>query len=194
MKTAHIALIGVAFLFGLIVVWGVAAKISSGGGNGGIKPPPEINISISAIEAVLKLDKQLADSMQNDIANTKPKKDEDLDAIAGRIQGYVSSAKTQMQSSLSSCPSDFAEAYYRHVCAWDKYSSATASHPHIPGVGEILVEGLLRGLGGDITGGAFKKEDEFKAWANKVTTAYEDIKSTWVNVEAIAIRHGAKLQ
>ena len=93
---------------------------------------------------------------------------------------------------VSGCPRDFAEAYYRHLGAWSQEADAISAHAHIAGTGEALLEGFFRGLGGDITGGEFQHQDEFKAWMGRVQMAHAEVNRNWTEVEALAVRYGAR--
>lgn len=91
----------------------------------------------------------------------------------------------RMQSiDTSDCPADFREAYYRHAKAWEGLAEQIASEPQSGG--EAFLSGFLRGLQGDFTGGVGDMMDARNYWSHQ-------IKTTFTEVEAIAIKHGAKL-
>lgn len=126
------------------------------------------------IERALTLDRKFSEeARQQTEAGTSP-----ANAVAGM-------AERMRSIDLSACPPEFREAYVRHAAAWRGMAGQLKSEPD--GVVEGLVIGFLRGLGGQLDGGA----SEMQAARNHHMRA---IQSTWGDVEATAARHGAKLQ
>jgi hypothetical protein len=144
--------------------------------------------NIRAIQAVIRQDQELSDAMNAVINQTKIKSEDDFDTIAALMRNYVQSAR---KIDTSSCPRDFAEAYYRHLSAWSEEATAVRAHPHIPTGDESFVEGFYRGLAGDPTGGAGELRDELKAWGREVTSRDAEVHRSWEEVEALAVRYGA---
>ncbi|MBI5821385.1 MAG: DUF4190 domain-containing protein [Verrucomicrobia bacterium] len=144
----------------------------------------------SAIDEILKKDQLLGIAMQNKLSGMKIESDEDLNNYARIVNEYATAARG---IDLSRCPRDFAEQYWRHISAWSGKSQELFSHPHIPSGGEAFFEGMLRGLNGDWTGGAFERQAEFKTFAQRVQNQESQVRETWREVEALAIRYGVKL-
>ena len=90
-------------------------------------------------------------------------KDRDLDHNANVFHNFAAKARL---INVSSCPSDFAEAFYRMIAATDNCGSTLASHPHIPeDATEGFISGAIKGLQGDYSGGA----NDIKEWDNRCT-------------------------
>lgn len=127
----------------------------------------------SAMEAVMAKDRELSARQRTRVSEgAKP-----ADAIAT----YASAVKNL---DMSQCPSEFREAYLRHANAWQDMAAQLAKEPD--GVVEGVLQGFLNSLGGEFDGGAARMQRERDS-------RYQSIKSTWVEVEAIAVRHGARL-
>ena len=151
--------------------------------------PKKVELNIGAMQAVLRRDKELGAETKALIAQITPTTNEDLDRPATLMRNQVTECK---RIDTSSCPRDFAEAYYRHLAAWSAFADVYASHPRVPVGSEAMIEGFFRGLAGDPTGGAFERQAEFKAWWKRLGNSNENVESTWREVEALAIRYGAK--
>ncbi|MCZ7591567.1 MAG: hypothetical protein M5U15_05185 [Kiritimatiellae bacterium] len=143
-----------------------------------------------AIERVLALDHQYSQAMSADTAQTEDP-NQQLDAVAAQVFQYTTQAKS---IDLSSVPKDFAAAYYGHVSAWEDMGTTIQRHPYIPSTMEGVVEGFIRGLLGDWTGGAFEKQQMFDDYGRQLQARDDEIKRTWREVETIAIRNGASIK
>ena len=148
-----------------------------------------IEVNISAIQSVLAQDHEIGVAMKTARGQINPKTDEDLDQIAAITRDVSTKG---MKIDTSACPRDFAEAYNRHLSAWSDEADIIASHPHVPAGDEAVIEGFFRGLAGDVTGGAIELQDQFNAWIGRVRIADEEVNRTWHEVEALAVRYGAK--
>jgi hypothetical protein len=122
------------------------------------------------------------------INQTKIKSEDDFDTIAALMRNYVESAR---KIDTSSCPRDFAEAYYRHLSAWSEEAQAVHGHPHTPTGDAAFVNGFFRGLAGNPSGGALETRNEYLAWAKEVTARDADVHKSWDEVNALAVRYGA---
>jgi len=149
--------------------------------------PPEVNVR--AIQAVITKDHQLGEIMRKAVKMITIQTDADLDQAAAFIRKYTSQGK---DIDTHSCPRAFAEAYSRHLSAWEDQAMAISNHPHIPEGMEAFVEGLFRGLNGDITGGSVERMDRFRAWWATVKATDIIVADSWHEVEALAVRYGAK--
>jgi hypothetical protein len=194
-RTIQVAIVCVTILIGLLI-WKLSgnhtATITAPDGNTTTITSPDgsrIEVNIDAIKYVLQKDHELGNAMkeaQNQIAGIS---DGSCDLYSKTIRDYVSQAK---QIDVSACPRDFAEAYYRHLGAWEDEALAMDAHPHFPdSYAEAIVGGMLRGLNGDLTGGSVQMEDEINAWKSQVKSSQIPVNETWNNVEAIAVRYGA---
>lgn len=141
------------------------------------------------IERVLKADKEIGDHLMALVPKGDPT-DGDLALYALAIQGSV---KQQRDISLSGCPTEFVTAYIEHVRAWEDFGDTLRNRPQIPSGMEALVGGFIRGMMGDITGGAGEIQASIQSWINQLKEAEGQVKSSWRNVEDVAIRHGAQL-
>jgi len=143
---------------------------------------------IQAVTSVKQQDELLNSTMKSDIQGVKPSTDADLDGVANRINTYVAEAR---KIDTSVCPRDYAEAYSRYLSAWSEEAAAVRVHPHVPSEGEAFVEGFFRGLGGDPTGGAVQRQDEFKSWLNDVKAKDAETQKQGDAAQALAVRYGA---
>jgi hypothetical protein len=121
--------------------------------------------------------------------SSAPFTDAELDSLAKLIRGYVSQAR---DTSLTDCPRDFAEAYFRYVSAWSEAADLLDSHPHVPSDDEVELEGFYRGLRGDPTGGAIELKDTLKAYLVNVRSAFDNVSRRENEVEALVVRYGAQ--
>lgn len=108
------------------------------------------------------------------------------DALTTEEATSVAEIVQRMKSiDTSDCPADFREAYYRHIRAWQGMAEQVASEPQ--SFGEGFLYGLIKGFEGDYTGG-LGEINEARNYCS------QQIKTTFQEVEAIAIRYGARLQ
>lgn len=127
----------------------------------------------SAMESVLAKDTELSKRIKSHISSgSKP-----ADAIAT----YASALKSL---DMSQCPTEFREAYLRHANAWRDFALQVGKEPQ--GFADGVLQGFLNSLSGEFDGGAGRLQ---KARDNRM----EAVSSTWGEVEAIAVRHGARL-
>lgn len=127
----------------------------------------------SLIEAVLTLDKQAQREAFSAISpNFTP-----TEAIAA----YVTSMKGLK---LELCPPEFRDAILRHLSAWESLALQLAREPQ--SFGEGVFQGLINSLNGEFDGGSGRMQ---KARDARV----DAILATWGDVEAIALRYGARL-
>jgi len=110
-------------------------------------------------------------------------------AVAKLIYSYVGDAR---ETSLTDCPRDFAESYYRYVSAWSEAADSVDSHPHIPTEDEAVLEGFFRGLHGDPTGGVIELADTLQAYLARIQSAFDNVSKCQHEVEALAVRYGAE--
>jgi hypothetical protein len=143
----------------------------------------------SQIEQVLRADKKIGDKLLALVPRNNPT-DGDLAQYALAVQDSV---KHQRDISLSGCPADFITAYVEHVRAWEDFGDTLKNRPQIPTGMEALVGGFIRGMMGDITGGAGEIQANIQHWVDQLKEAEGRIKTSWRNVEDAAIRHGAQL-
>ena len=148
-----------------------------------------IQVDVSAIKNVIATDKTLGDATRSSQRGMSFDSDDNINLYANTIYNYVTQAKG---IDTSRCPRDFAEAYSRHVSAWRNKADTITNHPHIRSGGEAFVEGVLRGLNGDITGGGVQMYDDLNNWKTKVQSSEQYIDQTWAEVEALEVRYGAK--
>lgn len=127
-----------------------------------------------SIENVLELDHRNEVLLQQQIATG-----------ANKIQAITSTVEKMRAIDLSGCPSDFREAYVRNTAAWRDLALQLKQEPD--GVMEELFVGFVNGLGGELDGGVKKQKNARDAKLNAIST-------TWTDVEASAVRHGAKLR
>jgi zinc-ribbon domain len=143
---------------------------------------------IKSMRAALKQDKDLSDAMNREIEKKQIRSGADFDAISVLINNYVVQAK---QIDTGACPRDFAEAYYRHLSAWSAEADAVESHPEFLSGTEAFADGFRRSLEGDPTGGAIEMKDELNQWLRNVKARDSDVKRSWEEVVALAVRYGA---
>jgi hypothetical protein len=144
------------------------------------------------ILAALQQDAQLGKEYKSErgsIHDSGATGDDALNQVAQLTSNLVSRMKA---IPIGDCPSEFQEAYTRHINCWSDYADAVAQHPHIRSGDEAVLEGFLRGLGGDPTGGAFQAQDEIDSYLNTTRERNNDVKRSWEEVEAVAIRYGVK--
>ena len=144
------------------------------------------------IQAIMSKDVELSNAYVHSFDNSGVITDEILDDLALAIQKYVQEAKQFARSQV--VPADFAIAYNDHLYAWENFGNCIANHPYIGTWWGNVGEGFLRGLMGDISGGAFEKQAAFEAWAERIQNHNEKILTTWKEVENCALKHGIQLQ
>ena len=146
-----------------------------------------------AIEAVLHMDHRLSMNagLHNLNKDNGPMTNQEMDALAKKIAGYVKRAKAH---DFSSCPQEFTLAYNTHLNSWRRQGMNIANHPHILGLADHFWEGFLGGMLGvspalnnDI------RRITWNNWVNKLKNEDEEIRRTWEKLEAIALQHGANL-
>lgn len=175
-----IALIGCGIVIAgllLIIVLLIAFRGSGGtsivGADGVRISELERVARVSVIEAVLKVDKEICNQALSSVSpNLTP---------AEAIGAYVTSAKGL---NMAECPPEFREAYRRHLNAWERMAIQLAREPQ--SLGEGVIQGLINSLNGEFDGGSGRMQ---KARDARLDAVHE----TWSEVEAIAVRYGAKL-
>ena len=178
---------GLVAAFAVFTVMGIT-KAAQDGIREGVTKNIGHTEDIKAIQAVLKQDGVLTEAMNRAINDTKIKSADDFDKVAELMNGYIKDAR---QIDTRFCPRDFAEAYYRHLSAYANEADAVASHPHVPTGDEAFANGFFRGLAGDATGGAVQIQDELKDWYRQVKDGDAEVRKSWQEVEALAVRYGA---
>jgi hypothetical protein len=168
-----------AGFFALIIMLGL---IVAAGGKGSSQAS-----DLAAIEAVRQQDADLAAAMTAESKGLKVNSDEDLDKAGELIKNYVTAAR---RIDTHFCPRDFAESYYRNITAWSDEADAILAHPHIPATQtEAFVDGFFLGLiTGDVSGGT----NEINAWYDQVKEKEAELKRTQDEVNALAVRYGAR--
>ena len=186
MKTVRVVIVCVTALIGLLIwkcVGHHSTTITAADGS-------KTEVDVDSIKRVLATDKSLGDALTEKRKQNSFQKNSDIDQWGQDILEYVSQAK---QTDISACPKDFAEAYYRHLGAWETEAMQVQAHPHIPdSYGEAVLGGMLRGLNGDVTGGSVEAMDDLKSWESKVKDCELQVSDTWNNVWALAVRYGAR--
>lgn len=190
-KLILLIVVGILAIITICVVQSAKNTVAEGLRQGvaeGLKKDVEED-QIKAIRAVLKQDKDLDDVMTRGIDQVHPKSAADFDRIAIQISSYVEKAK---EIDTSNCPRDFAEAYYRHILAWSAQADTIQAHPDFPmSQDQAFADGFLRGLAGDPTGGVAELNDELNKWYGDLKANDVQVKKTWDEVKAVAVRHGA---
>lgn len=161
----------------LIALSATAAYIFSSSGN-----------SRQAISNVLKRDRQLSSqiiSLNSFSESENP--DAFVDAVAASIKTYTQNAN---RFDVNSVPSDFAAAYRNNLRDWEKFGNVVARHPPFGTFASNFLEGFFRGLMGDVTGGAFAKQEAIDAWAQSVDAANAQVSESWREVEDAARKYG----
>ena len=168
-----------AGFFALIIMLGL---IIAAGGKGSSQAS-----DFAAIQAVRQQDSDLAAAMTAASKGLKIHSDDDLDKAGAFIKDYVTAAR---RIDTHSCPRDFAESYYRNITAWSDEADAILAHPHIPATQtEAFVDGFFLGLmTGDVSGGT----NEINAWYDQVKEKDVEVKRTQDEVNALAVRYGAR--
>jgi len=93
--------------------------------------------------------------------------------VAILTKDYVAEAK---QTEMDSCPSDAREAYNEYLTLLSGEADLLSSHPHIPSEDEVILEGFLNGLAGDVTTTAVQ-EQEINVWFQQVRARWSDIQT-----------------
>jgi len=179
---------GVVFGLIVLVVIGLIAVGTSVAAREKAEAEARRQAETLAITSVKQQNETLNRSMKSDIQNMKPSTDADFDALADRINAYVSEAR---RIDTSGCSRDYAESYSRYLSAWSEEASAVRAHPHVPTEGEAFVEGFFRGLAGDPSGGVVQRQDEFKTWLNDVKAKDAETQRLGDATQALAVRYGA---
>lgn len=147
--------------------------------------------SSASIKAVLQRDHALAQKIQSPYNYSgSGSLDEYMDCSAQTIFWYVNEAR---KFDTNSVPADFAVAYREHLAAWENHGQIVMNHPVFGTFTSNFFEGFVRGLMGDLTGGAFEKEALFNNWAAQVDRSNQKISSTWRDVENCALKYGVNI-
>gem|GEM_PF-3056837 len=128
----------------------------------------------SAIESVMATDNQMFDRMNSSVSSGTPP--------AQAIASYAARLKS---IDMSQCPPEFREAYLRHANAWQGLGMQIDKEPQ--SFIESVLYGFLNGLRGEFDGGLGRLQREHDS-------RFEAVVTTWGEVEAIAVRYGARLQ
>jgi hypothetical protein len=185
MKTGNLLIIcGTA----LIAVWIWSASDKRAVSNQIATETRTQKINLAAIQNVLQQDTALGTELRKLIDQVTPNTDEDLNRVAALINSYVDTAKT---IPITECPTDFGEAYYRHLGAWTETANVTYAHPHVEGGMENFLKNFARGAILDL-GGPERDQKEWNDWKAKINAAQSSISKTWNEVESLAVRYGAK--
>ena len=118
----------------------------------------------SAIQSVVQRDSELRKLTKAKLPKVKTMKD--IDSCASVTQEMVSAVKS---TDMSACPRDFVAAYYRYIAALQSHVTALSNHPQeLPDGFEGFLYGVLKGIGGDFTGGLADYQKETKTWLQRV--------------------------
>ena len=186
MKPLNVLIICGTIIIGL-VIWRSAKQshiMMIPNASGQMQP---VQVDVAAIQAVLKQDKDYSSAIKA-LGENSPTSDDDLDHVAAMINNYVAQAQN---IPTIDCPSDFAEAYRRHLGAWSNYAIAISGHPHVEGDGESFVKNFLRGMDFDLQGPE-RDQAVWQDWKNQLVQTFTSISMTWTDVEALAARYGAQ--
>lgn len=175
-----IALLGCGFVIaGLLLVIVFLLLFRGGGGTTVVGADGVRNSGLervaraSEIEAVLAVDKE---AQSEALAAISPEL-----TPAKAIFAYVNRVKAQ---NMEHCPPEFREALLRHLNAWNGLAIQLTREPQ--SLGEGVLQGLINGLGGELDGGSGRMQ---KARDARI----DAISDTWGEVEAIAVRYGARI-
>ena len=113
--------------------------------------------------------------------------DRGLDAYARQTNNLASAMR---RVDISHCPREFQEAYRQHITCWARMANIVANHPHIRSGDEALLEGFLRGVGGDPTGGAFAVQDEYNSFVSQLREESLNLERSWDEVKLSAEKYG----
>lgn len=138
---------------------------------------------------VIKRDHELSAEMKAPFSSNLSD-NEKLDEGARRIDNYVQNAKRSLN--YDALPSDFVSAYISHLNAWKQQAQNVANHPDMDFWSNVI-DGAIRGLFGDWTGGAFEKEAQDNEWKSRLKQGSDDISSTWSDVETVAAKYGVNV-
>lgn len=170
-----------------ILCFCVCALFIAGCGEKKKESEPEPVSHTQAIKNVIQSHNKLALTLKQDIMTSPPRTNEEIDRCSALISDFVDSARS---IKLSSCPPDYAEAFIRYIASWSKLARIMDNHPHIRSGEEAVLEGFLRGLAGDPTGGAFEMQSEYKNWVLRLNAAQLQLETKWDELSAVAARHG----
>jgi len=118
------------------------------------------------------------------------------DDEVGRItnKDYITTAPKMRQLDISKCPTDFAAAYIRHIQAWEKGAEVKQAYLKLKEYSDlVLVARLLQ----PITGAKDEAFEDYEAAETEIgrlaKEAEEEVKSTWRDIEYIAVGYGATM-
>lgn len=163
-------------LAGILVVGIILVTQRPGGSTGDGSPRGEGQnqaVMRAAIERVLAAHHELSARLGNAITPETKK--------AEAFAGYGTAL---MAFDLTECPPEFREAFTRYSAAWEAFALQLAKEPQ--SFEEGVLQGFFNALGGEADGGTARMQRARDA-------RFEHIQSTWVEVQAIAARYGAKL-
>jgi hypothetical protein len=135
---------------------------------------PAIDATAEAIESVLIQDQQNFNTTSQRLQMGVPE-----------LQAFSQYLETMKAIDLRGCPPDFREAFVRHTAAWDEVYRFAISHNEIKrwiGVGAAILKK-------DAVGAL---EGTFAPNASEHVRLKEGIHHTWVEVEVLAAKYGAR--
>ncbi len=123
------------------------------------------------ISKVIEQDKALSSQMQQDVSSGISEKE----ALEKMIRGM-------RKISIAGTPPEFAEAYRRHIQAWEEFSDEQGALGFFKAIAIGMIAGITANPGLFLT-----YANEQKGLSDKITT-------TWYEVEAIAARYSVTIE
>jgi hypothetical protein len=149
-----------------------------------------------SITAALHEDAQLSHDYYARRANLKAEGDAPDDFCDKNAQ-LIRELVTNMRNiDTSHCPSDFREAYLKHIQCWSDLADAYAAHPHITSDGEgVFGELLIAAVGGNAGDELDYMSDiaqEDNSYLNNLKERINAISGSWDVVQNVAAQYGVK--
>jgi hypothetical protein len=185
LKTVHLVIVCVTILIALWI-WKGTDHTAPVAPPAGTKP---VEINLSAMQMVIKQDRELAAVMQVKRKEVPANTDAGLNTIGLLVKAYATHG---LRINLTACPRDFAEAYIQVFTAWQKEAETIASHPHIPDGSGPIVEGFFRNLDQDVIDTMTEPPDGMTDWFEEMTSAENKIHSAQQGVLSLIARYGVR--
>jgi len=188
MKTLNLSIVCVTLLLGFWI-WSASHKSPwSQTRVMGETIPAAPAVNVDAIKALLAKDKELSDQRDQALNQINVQSDQDFDQMVTILNNYIQQGQA---IPLSDCPGDLAEAYTRHMGAWTDLANTINGHPHVEGGVENFTKNFIRGMSFDLQGPE-RDQKEWTDYRQKVNDSMGRLTQSWTDVEALAVRYGAK--
>lgn len=158
-----------------------------------VQPPNKNDIYKENIKKVILLNQQYFEPVDAFAPPSDEFSNETLDQFAQLIFNYVQNAKRSIN--YDTLPSEFTTAYSSYLNAWNQLAQEIANHPNMDTLSNFIgsfFSGFVHGFTGDINGimDDLDKASDEEEWPSRLQQGWNNIQSTWIDVETAAGKYG----